>query len=191
MGWRTEEFGESHEGIAGAVLADGSEPKPVYLDIGSGSAGHSTSEWWAYDGRLERPKAAARRGACACGWRGQSYPIDWDQVNDDSLHELDVTGPYDDWLEHIRAVERQTVPLPADLTKAMDLLEAQLTALAEEAPAAALKAVARLERLAALAGREAAYAVEADELSPETIGQALGLSAGKARSRLTHYLLHR
>ncbi|MER6123019.1 hypothetical protein ABT173_10100 [Streptomyces sp. NPDC001795] len=189
MGWRTEEFGESHEGIAGAVLTDGSEPKPVYLDIGSGSAGHSTSEWWAYDGRLKRPKAAACRGVCACGWRGQSYPIDWDQVNDDPLDELDVAGPYDDWLEHIRAVERRTVPLPADLTETMDLLEAQLTALAEQAPAAVLKAVARLERLAALAGREAAYAAEADELSPETIGKALGLSASKARTRLTHYLL--
>ncbi|MGV9249765.1 hypothetical protein [Streptomyces sp. NPDC003710] len=107
-------------------------------------------------------------------------------MNDDPLHEVDVTGPYDDWLEHIRAVERQTVALPADLTQTMDLLEAQLTALAEQAPTAALKAVARLERLAALAGREAAYAAEADELSLETIGKALGLSAGKAHTRLTH-----
>ncbi|MGW5611484.1 endonuclease/exonuclease/phosphatase family protein [Streptomyces sp. NPDC003753] len=189
MGWRTEEFGQSHEGVAGAVLADGSEPKPVYLDVGSGSAGHETSEWWAYDGIMRRPKAAAVRGSCSCGWRGQSYPIDWTQMKDDRLDELDVSGPYDDWLEHIRTVERQTVPLPADLAQVMDQLEEHLTALAEQAPAAALKAVARLERLAVSAGREAACAAEADELSPETIGKALGVSAARARSRMTHYLL--
>ena len=189
MGWRTEEFGESHEGIAGAVLADGSEPKPVYLDVGSGSAGHETSEWWAYDGIMRRPKAAAVRGSCSCGWRAQSYPIDWEQVKDARLDELDVSGPYDDWCEHIRAVEHQTVPLPADLAQVMDQLEEQLTALAEQAPAAALKAVARLERVAASVGREAACAAEADELSPETVGKALGMSAGRARSRMTHYLL--
>ncbi|MGW2521433.1 hypothetical protein ACWC09_31325 [Streptomyces sp. NPDC001617] len=30
---------------------------------------------------------------------------------------------------------------------------------------------------------------QADELSPETIGRALGVSPAKARSRLTRYLL--
>ncbi|WP_308460710.1 hypothetical protein [Streptomyces sp. Ru72] len=138
---------------------------------------------------MRRPKAAAVRGSCSCGWRGQSHPIDWDKVKNDRLDELDVSGPYDDWCEHICAVEHQTVPLPADLAQLMDQLEEHLTELAEQAPVAALKAVARLERLAALAGREAAYAAEVDELSPETIGKALGVSAGKARSRMTHYLL--
>ncbi|WP_405876662.1 hypothetical protein OG762_46215 [Streptomyces sp. NBC_01136] len=191
MGWRTEEFGESHEGIAGAVLADGSEPGPVYLDVGSGSAGHTTSEWWAYNGRLRRPRAAAYRAACACGWRGTCYPIDRDLMEDDRLEDLDTSGPYDDWWEHISAVERQTVPLPAGLTEVMDRLEDRLVALAEQAPVAALLAVARLERLAESVGREAAYGAEADELSSETIGKALGLSPDKARSRLTRYLLRR
>lgn len=138
---------------------------------------------------MRRPKAAAVRGSCSCGWRGHSYPIDWDTVKNDRLDELDFSGPYDDWCEHIRAVEHQTMPLPDELAQLMDQLEEQLTALAEQAPAAALKAVARLERLAALAGREAAYAAEAEELSPETIGKALAISVGKARSRMTHYLL--
>ncbi|MGP3927863.1 hypothetical protein [Streptomyces sp. 8N616] len=189
MGWRTEEFGESHEGIVGAVLAEGSEPKPVYLDVGSGSGGHSTSEWWAYDGRMNRPKAAAYRAACACGWRGPSYPIDWDQAEDDRLDDLDTSGTYNDWSQHIHTVEHQTVPLPAELTETIEHLEEKLTTLAEQAPVAALKAVAVLERLTDYVGREAARAAEADELSWESIGKALGLSADKARSRLTRYLL--
>lgn len=191
MGWRTEEFGESHEGIAGAVLADGSEPAPVYLDMGSGATGQATSEWWAYNGRLSRPRAAAYRAACACGWRGTAYPVDWDLAREDRLEDLDTSGPYDDWWEHIRAVERRTVPLPAELTEVMDRLEEQLAALVDQAPVAALLAVARLERLAESVGREAAYGAEADELSSETIGTALGLSPDKARSRLTRYLLRR
>ncbi|WP_313884332.1 hypothetical protein [Streptomyces cynarae] len=92
---------------------------------------------------MRRPKAAAVRGSCSCGWRGHSYPIDWDTVKHDRLDELDFSGPYDDWCEHIRAVEHQTMPLPAELTQLMDQLEEQLTALAEQAPAAALKAVGR------------------------------------------------
>ncbi|MFD4588931.1 hypothetical protein [Streptomyces sp. NPDC058434] len=94
MGWKAEEYGDSHEGIVGAVLADGSEPKPVYLDVGSGSSGHRTSEWWAYDGRMRRPKAAAYRAACSCGWRGPSHLIDWDQAKDDRLDDLDTSRPY-------------------------------------------------------------------------------------------------
>ncbi|MFI9649350.1 hypothetical protein ACIHAA_24010 [Streptomyces sp. NPDC052040] len=188
MGWRTEDFGESHEGIAGAVLADGSEPGPVYLDIGGGFAGHPTSEWWAYDGRLHRPRAAACRGACACGWRGRSHRIDWDRVTDGRLDEVDVSGPYDDWCEHIRAVERRTVPLPRDLDETIEQLETRLTTLVRQAPMAALRAVVRLERLAASAGRDAACAAEADEVPPETVGEALGLSADSAGSLLTAYL---
>lgn len=83
MRWTTEAFGVSHEGIVGALLADGSEPKPVYLDFGSGGgSGCTTGEWWAYDGHLGRPKAVAYRSACACGWRGESFPIDWDQADE-------------------------------------------------------------------------------------------------------------
>ncbi|EST31273.1 hypothetical protein [Streptomyces niveus] len=37
MGWYAEEFGSSHEGRAGVLLADGSEPGPVYPDTGSGA----------------------------------------------------------------------------------------------------------------------------------------------------------
>lgn len=189
VGWTTDEFGASHEGYAGAVLDDGSEPKPVYLDIGSGSGGCSTSEWWAYNGQMRRPRAAGYRAACECGWRGDTYPIDWDQVMDDRLDGLDTSGPFDDWREHIRKVECKAVPVPADVTAVMDQLEAHLAALVEEAPVAALRAVARLERVASSAGREAACGIEYEALSAESVAAGLGLSLATARSRLTSYLL--
>jgi len=188
VAWRSEEFGESHEGIVGATLADGSEPKPVYLDVGSGTNGFQTREWWAYNGWLGRPKAAAWRASCACGWRGESHPIDWDQVEDHDLDDLDTSGAYEDWWEHISAVERRTVPLPEELSDLIEQLEERLDALAETAPVAALKAVAMLERMAGRVGREAAYGVRADDVSGEALGKALGLSANRARSRLEHYL---
>ncbi|MFF4523613.1 hypothetical protein [Streptomyces bluensis] len=51
--------GRALEGLTGSVLADGSEPRPVYLDIGSGAVGQATSEWWrtagGCAGREQRP----------------------------------------------------------------------------------------------------------------------------------------
>ncbi|MFF8833120.1 hypothetical protein [Streptomyces sp. NPDC015131] len=184
-----EEFGGCHEGIAGAVLDDGSEPRPVYLDFGSGAdSGCWTSEWWAYNGQGRRPRAAGIRAACACGWRGETYPIDWERAGDD-IEDVDTSGAYDDWCAHIAGVERQTVPLPGELTDMLDRLDKQLDQLAGQAPVAALKAVAALDRLARAAGRKAAYAAESDELSAEAIGKGLGVSAEKARSRLCRYLI--
>ncbi|WP_369188383.1 hypothetical protein [Streptomyces sp. R08] len=188
MAWRSEEFGESHEGIVGAVLADGSEPKPVYLEVGSGSCGFETREWWAYNGWLGRPKATGRRASCACGWRGENHPIDWEQVDDHDLDDLDTSDAYDDWWEHIHAVERRTIPLPEELSGLLEQLEERLDALAESAPVAALKAVAMLERMAGRVGKEAAYGVQADGVSGEALGKALGLSVGSAQERLDRHL---
>ncbi|MFG2895229.1 hypothetical protein [Streptomyces sp. NPDC048248] len=192
MGWRTEEFGSSHEGLAGAVLADGSEPKPVFLDTGSGSHMHQTTEWWAYDGKLSRQRAQAVRGSCSCGWRGTTrYPIDWTQRDHEGLHDLDISGPRDDWAQHIADVEARSVPLPSEVDDLLEQLANQLDALTTDAPLAALKAVAALERLTGRVGRQAAFAAEAEELSWEVIGGALGLTEKDARSRLTHYSLRR
>ena len=188
MAWRSEEFGESHEGIVGAVLADGSEPKSVYIDVGSGSSMFETREWWAYNGWLGRPKATGWRASCACGWRGDSHPIDWDRVEDHDLDDLDTSDAYDEWWEHIHAVERRTVPLPEELSELIEQLEERLDALADTAPVAALKAVAMLERMAARVGKEAAYGAQADDVPGEALGTALGLSVDNARSRLDRYL---
>lgn len=189
MGWQSDQFGEAHEGIVGAVLDDGSEPAPACLDVGSGSEVVHTSEWWAYTGKWGREKAAGFRAACACGWRGAGHPIDWEQTGEDGLDEVDVSAAYGDWAEHIDTVARRAVPLPDDLTDTLRRLEERLERLADQAPTAALRAVGELERLARNVGRQAAYAADADELSPETIGQALGISAGAACSRLIGYQL--
>ncbi|MGW2491979.1 hypothetical protein ACWCV9_32810 [Streptomyces sp. NPDC001606] len=192
MAWTTEEFGESHEGIVGAVLADGSEPKPAYFDVGSGAEMYRTSEWWAYSGRLGRPRAAAIRAACSCGWRGPSVPVPWAELDEDGLDDLDLSGPHRDWREHIGAVERRTVPLPEELTELLGVLEERLLALADDAPAAALRAVAALDRLTARVGREAACMIEEDSAGQwESLGRALGIAPDRARSLVTRYLLLR
>ncbi|MYU47748.1 hypothetical protein GTV15_08470, partial [Streptomyces sp. SID7803] len=60
--WKTEEFGASHQGRPGAVLADGAEPKPVTFDLGSGTNVHETSNWWVYDGNTLAPHVRPRCG---------------------------------------------------------------------------------------------------------------------------------
>lgn len=189
VGWRTEEFGESHEGIVGAVLEDGSEPKPAYLDTGGGPGMYRTSEWWAYDGGGGRPRAAGARASCSCGWRGPSVPVPRGGPAGDGLEDLDVSGPHRDWTEHVRTVERRTVPLPEDLAQLLAALEEKLLALAEDAPAAALRAVTALDRLGRRAGREAACMIDEDDGRRwEALGRALGIGADRARSLVTGYL---
>ncbi|MER6639098.1 hypothetical protein [Streptomyces microflavus] len=50
--WQTEEFGVAHAGRPGVLLADGSEPGPVYFDTGSSANFHRSSDWWIYTGEL-------------------------------------------------------------------------------------------------------------------------------------------
>ncbi|MET9257847.1 hypothetical protein ACGFZL_19880 [Streptomyces sp. NPDC048182] len=189
MAWQTDEYGESHEGWVGAVLPDGAEPEQVYIDVGSGTNGCSTREWWAYTGRWGRPRAAGYRAACACGWRGASHAVDWAAIGEDGLDDLDLVPPYNEWADHIDAVDRQTVPLPDELAETMSRLATQLTLLADQAPVAALRAVGELERLTHGIARDAAHAAEADELPTDAISKALGLSPAATRSRLLGYRL--
>ncbi|MGW2631263.1 hypothetical protein ACWC2K_18245 [Streptomyces chattanoogensis] len=145
MEWKTEEFGASHEGRAGAVLADGSEPTPMYFDAGSGGGGHSTSDWWVYDGTLGAPRASELRASCSCGWRGTSrYPIDWSDVPEDCPYAYDTSGPYDDWEQHIAEVEAQTVPLPDELTDLLHQVIFALSACFSESRATSPKKLRRL-----------------------------------------------
>ncbi|MBW5423332.1 hypothetical protein GKQ77_17465 [Streptomyces sp. BG9H] len=189
--WTVEQFGAAHEGYVGAVLEDGGEPEPAYLDPGSGSAFHKTREWWAYSGSLNRPRAARARAACSCGWRGDGeYVISWEDV-DIFTDAFPSAEPLGDWHRHIADVEVRTVPLPAAVAALLEQLDAQLTRLAEDAPLAALKAVAALESTTKrIAGSAAAYA-EADDLSGEVLGRALGVSPSDAESRLLRYRLTR
>lgn len=188
MGWQSDEFGTSHEGEARAVLPDGTEPKPMHFDVGSGGHVHETSDWWVYDGTLGALRAAALRGSCSCGWRGTSlYPIDWSQVARRAPYDYDTSGPEDDWEAHIEEVNARTVPLPLALRELLDQLEQHLNTLADQAPLAALKAVEALERMTGHIGREAAHGTQVDEMSWETIGKALGLPEAEARARVSRY----
>ncbi|WP_435191488.1 hypothetical protein [Streptomyces sp. bgisy126] len=115
-GWRRDGF-ESHEGVVGVLLADGSEPKPVVFDLGSGSSFHESSDWRLYDGTFRRPTAVSMRGRWACGWHGtKTYVIDWEKVHEgDDLDVYDTSGPYEEWEAHLDEVAGRAVALPEDL----------------------------------------------------------------------------
>ncbi|MFG2753914.1 hypothetical protein [Streptomyces xanthophaeus] len=180
--WWTVEFGDAHAGAVG-VLIGGDEPGPVYFDVGSGPNVPSTRHCTAYDGRSRRPRAELLRAVCACGWRGAAeYPVDWAVIGDQPLYEADVdlTGPLADWNAHVSLVRDRAVPLPEPLAALLVELAEQLTATAEAAPLAAMRAVGVLERITARVGREAAGAVRDDGMSAEAVATALGTSQSKA-----------
>jgi hypothetical protein len=193
MGWQSEEFGPFHEGTVGVLIADGSEPKPVWFDSGSGGGGRAVSDWQVYSGEYRAPRADFLRGACSCGWRGaSSYPVDWARV-ENWPDDIDTSGPHDDWWRHVEEVESRSVPLPPALEDLLERLEVQLSTLTEDAPLSALRAVASLERMTARTGLRATSNALADfDSEPpaeawETIGTALGLAGKDARSRLYRY----
>ncbi|WP_327388303.1 MULTISPECIES: hypothetical protein [unclassified Streptomyces] len=180
--WWAVEFGDAHAGAAG-VLIGGGEPGPVYFDVGSGPNVPSTTHWSAYDGRHRRPRAEVLRARCACGWRGAAeYPLDWDAVGDRPLYEadIDLTGPLADWNAHLSLVRDKAVPLPEPLAALLVEITERLTAAAEDAPLAALRAVGVLERIASRVGREAAGVLADDGVSAEAVATGLGTTRSRA-----------
>ncbi|MEU9799589.1 hypothetical protein [Streptomyces sp. NPDC051000] len=188
--WQTNEFADEHDGRPAAVLADGSEPKPLIYDIGSGSNFHSSTDWWDYDGTLGAPKAAGVRAQCSCGWYGEKlYPIDWEKV-DHSLptpFNSDTEGPLGDWQVHVAVIEAQAVPVPQHVQELLDRIDVELEKLADEAPLAALRAAGALQRTATRIGADATHHLGQDEVSVERIAVGLGISPTAARSRLNRY----
>ncbi|MFE3557841.1 hypothetical protein ACFXKW_23670 [Streptomyces sp. NPDC059193] len=185
-------LGAAHEGSVGVLLADGSEPGPVYFDVGSGSYVPSSREWHVYDGRFGRPRAAVLRGSCSCGWRGVAeYPLDWSTLSKDKpLYEADVdlSGPIADHDAHLSVIRDAAVQLPAELTELLTELVRRLGTLAVEDPLVALKALADLRYVIAQAGQEAAGEAIAGEVPIEQVATALGTSEAAARSYLRSYL---
>ncbi|MFB7784069.1 hypothetical protein ACFC1D_15345 [Streptomyces vinaceus] len=185
-------LGAAHQGAVGVLLADGSEPGPVYFDVGSGPDVPSSTEWHAYDGRRGRPRAALLRGSCSCGWRGAAeYPLDWTSLADDEpLYEADVdlSGPIGDYEAHVSVVRDASVPLPAELTGLLTELVRQLDVLAVEEPLAVLKALADLRYVIAQTGQEAAYELAALDVPLRDVATALGTSETAARTYLNDYL---
>ncbi|WP_406252012.1 hypothetical protein OH786_01335 [Streptomyces atratus] len=191
--WEFEEFGADHEGRPGVLLADGTEPGPVYFDAGSGPTVHRSTDWWIYDGTLRAPLATEMRGACSCGWRGTPrYPLDWEAVDRRRPYLFDTSGPEGDWDAHMTDAQDRAVSVPEDLTALLDRLETRLTVLTEDEPLAALRAAATLERLTQRLAADAVCNVDGlDGPQWDTVAQALGVSRRTARSRPTRYALRR
>lgn len=186
MAWHSVEFGTSHEGRAGAVLADGSEPGPRYF----GSAGYTyeSTDWWGYDGKRSTPKATHLRGSCSCGWRGaELYPIDWTAVDWRRAYAHEVDGPLGDWERHVAEVEAEAVPMPDEVTELMARLNAELVSLAAHEPLAALRVVGGLERMAVNGGLRAVGRLSEGELSEAAVAKALGVTEREIRSRMLRY----
>ncbi|WP_063781730.1 hypothetical protein [Streptomyces sp. XY413] len=182
----------AHEGSVGVLLADGTEPGPVYYDVGSGAHMPSTKEWHAYDGRFSRPRAATLRGSCTCGWRGMAeYPLDWTALPADKpLYEVDIdlSGPIADYEAHLSVIRDAAVQLPAELTGILTELVGRLGGLAAEEPLVALKALADLRHVIAEVGQDAAYELAAQQVPLEEIATGLGTSETAARTYLNSYL---
>ncbi|SEE60125.1 hypothetical protein [Streptomyces sp. TLI_105] len=188
MTWKRDGF-ESHEGEVGVVLADGTEPGPVYFDLGSGGHFHESTDWWAYDGTFRRPTAMALRGRCACGWRGErTFPIDWQQVDSHDPDAYDISGPERDWEAHLDEVAARAVPLPEDLVVLLRQLHERLDELVDDHPLAVVKAAGELEAAVAFFGPLAARMVTRSEQLPLAhVAEVLGMTEQAAGSRLRHY----
>lgn len=191
--WTPEEFGSAHRGRAAAMLADGTEPGPVYLDLGSGTHVPRSSHWSLYTGESpRRPRAVAVRGACSCGWRSdRRHPLE----QDDDHATVDVeAGPYRDWANHITAVEAAAAPIPEPVAATLAALEEQLAALADGGPVAALRVTALLERLADDVARRALTAIDigddpdVGEHTWAALATGLGLTEPEARTRLLRWI---
>ncbi|MGW7440209.1 hypothetical protein [Streptomyces sp. NPDC054849] len=185
-------MGAAHEGSVGVLLADGSEPGPVYFDVGSGPSMPSSTEWHAYDGRFGRPRAALLRGSCSCGWRGMAeYPLHWTTLpKDRPLYgaDVDLSGPIKDYDAHLSVIRDAAVQLPAELTGLLTELVRRLNGLAIEEPLVALKALADLRYMIAQVGQDAAGEVVAGEVPLEQVATALGTNETAARGYLHSYL---
>lgn len=193
--WRHTEFGQAHLGRVGVVLADGTEPGPVYLDAGSGTNFQTRTDWWLYDGAAwsRAPRADAVRAACACGWRGTAtYPLVWiapdDAGTDRERPTADVAACHDDWAAHIADVDAATVPVPDEVASLLADLKARLTTLADEAPLAALRVLGQVERITRDIGEIAACCADGDHEETD-IARALGVAETDVRGRLLRYTL--
>ncbi|MGW2010188.1 hypothetical protein [Streptomyces nigrescens] len=182
--WTTEEFGASHEGAVGVLLADGTVPGPVFFQMNSGGGGQSVSQWSVYDGHFAHvPRAAALRAVCSCGWNGTEHRLDWDEIGDQELAKagaLAADACLEDWDEHTVTVENSAVPLPETVTGLLAQLAGEIERLAKSSPLAAVRAARRLEVTAAQVGYWPAHDARRD-VTAEQAAAALGLNEDAAR----------
>ncbi|MEW1721633.1 hypothetical protein [Streptomyces sp. NPDC093109] len=188
--WTTEEFGASHEGAVGVLLADGTVPGPVLVEMNSSGSGRSVSEWSAYDGRLGHgPRAAVLRAVCSCGWTGTEHRLDWDEIGDQDLFDADLAAPdacSQEWDEHTDEVAMSAIPLPETFTDLLGQVEKEIEKLAKTSPLAALRAARRLEVTAVETSYWPARDAQQDTTT-EQAAAALGLNEDAARKLLARF----
>ncbi|MEV6048402.1 hypothetical protein [Streptomyces xanthochromogenes] len=189
--WATEEFGSSHTGWVGVLLADGSVPPAVFVPMMSSGDGHEVSQWSIYDGAGlgHGPRAAGLRAVCSCGWNGPEHRLDWEEIGNQPLAEAAEAMAETcsmDWDGHTQDVERSAIPLPESVTVLLEQLRGELEKLEKTSPLAALRAVRRLEVTAVEVGYWAAHAGRGDA-TVEQAAAALGLSQGEARKTLARF----
>lgn len=188
--WTTEEFGSSHAGAIGVLLADGSVPAPVFFGTSSSAGGQSVSQWSVYDGgSAHRPRAAALRAVCSCGWNGPEHQLDWDAIGERKLTEAaDGTADtcLEDWDAHTAEVEHSTIPLPETVTALLAQLQEEIEKLAKTSPLAAVRAARRLEVTAVQVGYWPAHEARRDTTA-EQAAAALGLTEDAARKLMARF----
>ncbi|MET9364450.1 hypothetical protein ABZX93_26520 [Streptomyces sp. NPDC006632] len=189
--WTTEEFGPSHTGSVGVLLADGTVPPPVHLPTNSGAGGPSVSQWSVYDGAGfgHGPRAVALRAVCSCGWNGPEHPLDWNEIADQDFYEAGA-GSADtcmrDWDTHTVDVDRSATPLPEAVDDLLTQLQDRVEKLTKTSPLAALRAARRMEVAAAEAGYWAAHGARSDATVAQA-ATALGLSEHETKKVMARF----
>ncbi|MFB7910803.1 hypothetical protein ACFC1T_30645 [Kitasatospora sp. NPDC056076] len=188
--WTTDEFGASHTGSVGVLLAGGTVPKPAYIMMTEHGAGLTTAQWTVYDGHSRlAPRAHALRAVCSCGWSGPEHPLDWGQIGEQRLGEA-AAEPADtceqEWDQHTVEVEKSAVALPEDLAEVLHGLGEAIEKLAQNSPLAALRAARLLEVTAERTAYWPAHDARRD-LGLAATAAALGLDEDGARHLLARF----
>ncbi|MFK4071959.1 hypothetical protein [Streptomyces sp. NPDC029674] len=188
--WTSEEFGTSHEGKVGVLLADGTEPDPVVYPSNSGAWSSEVAHWSVYDGQPSNgPRAAVLRAVCSCGWTGPEQPLNWKEIGDQPLRRAadDVAGTcVTQWDHHIEDVDRSAIALPTELAELMSKVEEQIEKLPKDAALVALRAARRMEVQASRLAYWPAHDVRRDT-SVEEAAAALGLNVDDTRALLARF----
>ncbi|RKT02152.1 hypothetical protein BX286_0016 [Streptomyces sp. 3211.6] len=189
--WTSDEYGTSHEGRVGVLLADGTVPEPVYFDSNSGGFSSKVRHWSVYDGDgpySPRPKADVLRAECSCGWTGTRHTVDWAALGDLPFRESGLVMAAQcekEWDGHITAVGATTIALPAELETLLDTIADAIENLAQNSPAAALKAARSLELIAQRTAHWPAH--DARSQDPEEVAAALGLNVDDTEALLARF----
>ncbi|MFH9674972.1 hypothetical protein ACH4L5_22270 [Streptomyces sp. NPDC017405] len=190
--WTTEEFGTSHEGAVGVLLADGSVPDPVFIAMDSSGGGREVSQWSVYDGGdgvVRAPRAAALRALCSCGWSGPSHPLRWEEFGGKDL--VVAAGDVADtcaqeWDVHTVEAERPAITVPGPLADLLVRVESEIEKLARTTPLAALRAARRLEVIAVQTASWPALDILRNATAEQTAA-ALGLNEDAAQNLLARF----